>query len=79
MSSEDEGQKYFDLLLENLDNIYQDVRACESSLDTKNEIYKQFNYFRNLDLKDLKYDEKKLMQYQIVSHEIKILSEKSNL
>lgn len=53
------------------------MEACKSSLEVKNGIYEKFNYLQDLNLRDLKYDEKKLMQHQIISHEIKVLDEKS--
>ena len=61
----------------NLKETLADVEACKSSLEIKDKIYEKFNYLQNLNLRDLKYDEKKLMQHQIISHEIKILDKKS--
>jgi hypothetical protein len=73
----DQDQKHFNLLATFLKETLADVDACKSSLETKNKIYEKFNYLQNLNLRDLKYDEKKLMQYQIISHEIKELDKKS--
>lgn len=56
----------------------EDVDSCQDALKAKDQIYKDFNHLQNLNLKDLKYDEKKLMQYQIITHEIKQLEKKSN-
>jgi hypothetical protein len=73
----DEDQKYFHFLAKSLKETLADVEACKSSLRVKDEIYQKFNYLQNLNLRDLKYDEKKLMQHQIISHEIKVLDKKS--
>lgn len=75
----EEDQKYFQLLSKSLEETLADVEACKSSLEVKDRIYEKFNYLQDLNLRDLKYDEKKLMQHQIISHEIKVLDEKSRL
>ena len=70
-------QKNFDFLATFLKETLADVDACKSALEMKNKIYEKFNHLQNLNLRDLKYDEKKLMQYQIITHEIKELDKKS--
>ena len=70
-------QKFFQRLAMNLKETLADVEACKASLEIKDKIYEKFNYLQNLNLRDLKYDEKKLMQHQIISHEIKVLDKKS--
>lgn len=70
-------QKFFHRLAMNLKETLADVEACKASLEIKDKIYEKFNYLQNLNLRDLKYDEKKLMQHQIISHEIKVLDNKS--
>ena len=70
-------QKHFDFLATFLKETLADVDACKSALEMKNKIYEKFNHLQNLNLRDLKYDEKKLMLYLIITHEIKELDKKS--
>ena len=73
----EESQKYFCFLADNLRETLQDVFACEAALKVKEDILKKYNNLQNFNLKDLKYDERKLMHYQIITHEIKMLENKS--
>ena len=55
----------------------EDVESCSMSLQVKDKIYEKYNYLQNLNLNETNYDQKKHLHYQMVTHEIKVLTKKS--